>query len=629
MADFTVKGDTSLDASGFNGGISAMTVAGGNLISAFVQKVASAGVEIAKSFMSISVGFNAQLETYTTNFTTMLNGNAEAASTLLGELRELGASTPLAINDLTNAAQTLLSFGAADASSMTDTLRMIGDVSLGNAEKLKSLSLAYGQMVSTGKLQGQDLLQMINAGFNPLQELSEMGYGTMASLKEKMSDGAISVEMVQAAFEHATSEGGKFYNAMENASHTFTGQLSTLKDNATSLAGDITKGLTDNLSKNVLPMAIGWVDKLQTAFTQNGTAGMASAALDIAQGLIVNLMDAGQSLFDSGLEMIGQVAAGLVEGVPQFLSHALPMIEQFTANLRQNAGRLVDSGLNLIKNLVQGLIAALPDLIAYVPQIIINICGVINDNLPKILLTGASLIFELIKGIIGAVPDLIANFPKIVQAIVSVFTAFNWINLGKNLIKFIADGIKALFHAPVEIAKNIVNSIVKTFKDGFHWSDLGRNIIHGIKEGITATATLIKDAALNAAKAAFDAVKNFFGIKSPSRLMRDQIGKMLPAGMAVGVEESTPQAVSAARASATDMVDAARAAVDEAQYGIAVSASDAMQQAVAFSVPPAPVAATSATTNFYQTIHTHDSLSPAELTREAEDFMERNRWKNP
>ena len=87
--------------------------------------------------------------------------------------------------------------------------------------------------------------------------------------------------------------------------------------------------------------------------------------------------------------------------------------------------------------------------------------------------------------------------------------------------------------------------------------------------------------------------------------------------------------MSAARASATDMVEAARAAVDDAQYGIAVSASDAMQQVATFSVLPAPVAAPSATTNFYQTIHTHDSLSPAELTREAEDFMERNRWKNP
>ena len=584
--DFEIIGQTVLDGSGLKQGISAMTVAGGQMLADFAETA----VQQLGRVMQSGIDFNASMETYMTNFTTMLNGNGEAAQQLVGELQALGASTPLAITDLTNAAQTLLSFGAADASTMTDTLRMIGDVALGDANKMQSLSLAYGQMVSTGKLQGQDLLQMINAGFNPLQELSEMGYGTVAALKDKMSDGAISVEMVQAAFEHATSEGGKFYRAMEASSKTFSGQMSTLKDNATALTGALTEDLFGKLSEDVLPAAIGLVEQFSTAFNEGGISGMAELGANMVTDLVTGLAESAPDLLTQGTDLaiglIDSLASGVTQGIPQLMEMALPMLLDFSASIRENAGNLVDSGIDLILNLMQGLMDSLPTLLAYVPQIVINLAGVINDNAPKILNMGIQLIGKLITGIMKAIPALIKAAPKIVEAVVDVIRAFNWLHLGKTIIDGFCKGIKIMIGAVKEAGGNVfkgiwnvlkdlpeklahlagqaVGKIIKEFK-GKNWWEIGGNIIKGIMSGITHSIASLAQAAAQAALSALNAAKHALGIHSPSRKARDEIGKPFAQGVAVGVEDNADEAAEAARQSAEDMVLAARRAVVENQ----------------------------------------------------------------
>ena len=176
------------------------------------------------------------MEQYITSFGTML-GSAEKAQNMISQIKKFAAETPFELPDLAKGAQTLLAFGTAEE-KVLPIMKMLGDVSQGNKEKFDGLTLAFAQCQSTGKLMGQDLLQMINQGFNPLNEISKMTGKSVAQLKEEMSKGAISAEMVAAAFEHATSEGGQFYNAMEAQSKTFSGQLSTLKDNVSSFIGE-------------------------------------------------------------------------------------------------------------------------------------------------------------------------------------------------------------------------------------------------------------------------------------------------------------------------------------------------------------------------------------------------------
>lgn len=159
---------------------------------------------------------------------TML-GSKSKADALMQQVKQIAASSPLEFSDITRATQQMLSFNIA-AEDAPKYIKAIGDVSMGEKDRFNSLSLAFSQMSASGKLMGQDLLQMINAGFNPLAEMSRTTGKSIAQLKDEMSKGAISAEMVQQAFIDATSAGGKFFGMSENAAKTISGQMSMLSD---------------------------------------------------------------------------------------------------------------------------------------------------------------------------------------------------------------------------------------------------------------------------------------------------------------------------------------------------------------------------------------------------------------
>ena len=147
---------------------------------------------------------------------------------LYEDIKQFATTTPMMAKDLAKGAQTLLGFNI-EAEKVMPILRQIGDISMGDAQKFNSLTLAFAQMSSTGKLMGQDLLQMVNAGFNPLVVISEKTGKSIAKLKDEMSEGKITVEMVEEAFRSATAEGGKFHNMLEDQSKTMKGALSNLQ----------------------------------------------------------------------------------------------------------------------------------------------------------------------------------------------------------------------------------------------------------------------------------------------------------------------------------------------------------------------------------------------------------------
>lgn len=194
-----------------------------------VKAIGGAIAGIGRGFaqdMKDGVAYNASMEQYTTSFTTMLGDQAKAQQ-LVNDLKVTAAKTPFGMEDLAKNTQTLMAFGmSADEAKLR--LGQLGDISQGDAQKLESLTLAFAQVSSAGKLSGQDLLQMINAGFNPLQEMSKKTGKSVGELKEEMEKGAISADMVADAFASATAEGGQFYGAMEAQSKTFSGQVSTL-----------------------------------------------------------------------------------------------------------------------------------------------------------------------------------------------------------------------------------------------------------------------------------------------------------------------------------------------------------------------------------------------------------------
>lgn len=212
------------------------------------------------------VKYNATMEDFRANFATLL-GSAEEAQKMLGDLKNFADKTPFEMTGLADATKTMLSFGISADEVMGD-LKMLGDVSMGNSEKLKGLSLVFGQIKSTGRLMGQDLLQLISNGFNPLQIISEKTGRSMADLKKDMEKGAISADQVTDAFKSATSEGGMFFGAMDKSSKTFNGQMSTLKDTVNSALGEALKPAFNELATNILPGVTNAVKALAESFGQ-------------------------------------------------------------------------------------------------------------------------------------------------------------------------------------------------------------------------------------------------------------------------------------------------------------------------------------------------------------------------
>ena len=236
-ADFSITGEVKLNSDLAEKATSKWTVAAGQLIADFAKKAASSLKSVVKS----GLDYNAQMESYLTNFKVML-GNEQLAAEKLEEIRRMAASTPFSLSDLTEGTQTLLQFGIA-ADDTTGVLKRLGDISLGNADKLQTLVRAYGKMSSAQKVTLENVNMMIDAGFNPLNQICDATGESMSALYKRISDGKVSFNELEAAVAAATSEGGQFYNGMLEASQTFNGRLSTLKDNVAALTGELTSGL--------------------------------------------------------------------------------------------------------------------------------------------------------------------------------------------------------------------------------------------------------------------------------------------------------------------------------------------------------------------------------------------------
>ena len=175
----------------------------------------------------VSVGSDSELQKM--NLTTLFEGNAQAAEAMYEKIAKYGKETPYDKAGLIDAQKTMMAFGISGEKAF-EKLKQIGDIAMGDKQKMQSLALAFSQVSSAGKLSGQDLLQMANQGFNPLKIISEKTGESMASLRDKMSKGLFSVGMVEKAFAIATSEGGLFYNAINNAAGTTSGKLGALQD---------------------------------------------------------------------------------------------------------------------------------------------------------------------------------------------------------------------------------------------------------------------------------------------------------------------------------------------------------------------------------------------------------------
>lgn len=430
--DGSLKFDTRVDSSGFKSGIEKL----GSIAKTGLKVTATAIGAVSGAFGAAvlsGVKYNSQMEQYITSFGTML-GSAEEATKLVNNLKEMGAKTPFETSDLAKASQTLLAFGTS-AEDLLPTLQMLGDVSQGNKERFDSLTLAFAQVGSAGKLSGQDLLQFVNAGFNPLNEISKMTGESMAELKERMSAGGVSAEEVAEAFKHATSEGGQFYQAMEAQSQTFNGQMSTLKDNAMSFIGELTQGVTNTLKDSVLPTVNGWLEELQNAFTSNGVEGVVTAFGSILADACTKLAQAAPGVVDLAVGFIQSFIKGIGDNAPQLIQAAKQivgaLVDGLIKLLPSEIQKPVKETVNILKRSFES--GGLRNAINTVSKILKDL-GKVVTNLAKTILPPLAKAVDFLGKNIKIILPLVAEAVVGIKAFKIVQSATKWFDAMKTAI---------------------------------------------------------------------------------------------------------------------------------------------------------------------------------------------------
>lgn len=373
------------------------------------------------------------------------------------------------------------------------------------------------------------------------------------------------------AKEAATTLSGSF-NSMKAAAQNFAGYLTLGMDITPAMQNLVTTASTF-LFGNLFPAIGNIFAALPTAISTFVT----SAASAISQNFSLDML---QGAVDSAANFVTGLGQGIQQNLPSFLAQALPMVLEFAEQIRASAGELISAGLELLLNLAQGIADSLPTLIEYVPQIVTNIANIINDNAPQLLTTAGQIILTLGQGLIEAVPTLVSNIPQIIEAMVAVFAAYNWLDIGKQAITKLKDGVLAVVGAVRSAGKNVlqaivdallslpskllslgksgvsglasgirgaaslaksgittvVNSIISTVKAvPSKMISIGKQIVQGIASGIRNAASAVVNALSNVVSNAISSIKSKLGIASPSKVFRDVIGQWIPKGVAVGI----------------------------------------------------------------------------------------------
>ena len=315
--------------------------------------------------------------------------------------------------------------------------------------------------------------------------------------------------------------------------------------------------LTNELLPNLVELGVQSISALVQGIQENGDS-LAAGALSIVGTLAEGIAELLPMVADTAASLAVSLADGLTESLPNIIPVAIETISTLVENLTENANTIIDAGIQIILALGEGLIAALPQLIETVPQIVINIANVINDNAPKLVDTALYLITRLAVGLVQAIPTLVVNIPKIIEAIVAAFMAFQWLNLGKQLIDGIKNGIKSAGESMSTAAKETFSKFkakITGSEVATELKSIGKYIIDGIVGGIKNSLSRIANVAGKIKDTLLSKMKGLFKIASPSKLMKEEVGAYIGEGIAVGIEGSGQMVVDAAEDVADKIAD--------------------------------------------------------------------------
>lgn len=463
-------------------------------------KIAATGAAIMTTAFvglgTIAVKYNADMEQYLTSFEVML-GSEEDALKMVEQLKEKAASTPFEMEDLASTTQLLLNYGLT-AEEATSKMLMLGDIAQGDAQKMERIATAYGQMSSAGKVSLEDIKQMIEAGFNPLQEISDTTGESMESLYDRISKGTISVDEITASMERATSEGGKYFGSMEKQSKTFKGQLSTLKDTINNSLGDAFQSVSGILAEKVLPKLTELAEKYIPYL-----------------GIVV----------DQLIPPFMQVAETVLPLFLSSLDSMLPVITQLTEEIFPILGSILSENAPTLLLIAEQILPMLADLLPVIVEHIADSLPTILQNILVLITDFSKIFYELIIPALGLLTNsdgitlvaalfstlaiVIQGLMRIVDGTFSLFKEFfAWIKDDSASLQGVMDAITQIFYGVISLFMpqlfSMKDEIEAWGKEVWDWCVSGFN---KAKDFVSETFGKIKDAISEKLKSATDFVK--------------------------------------------------------------------------------------------------------------------------
>lgn len=548
-----------------------------NLASQAISKV----VDGFKGLVSGAVDYQKSMEYYTTSFTVM-TGSADKASETVQKLAEIGAATPFDMPQLADATSLLMNFGFS-ADDAVDSMMMLGDISQGNAEKLNSIARAYGKMNSAQKVSLEDINMMIDAGFNPLQEISEKTGESMKSLYDRISKGKMSVDEITESMKRSTSEGGKYFQSMDAQSQTLDGRLSTLSDKINSKLGEALQPILQKAADEWIPNVTNAIDNMDVDSVVSVIDDIVSAVGD----LFGFIMDNGSTIISLvagiGTAMLTWNVASMINGVVGAVKAFQAANEGATIAQALLNGVMNANPIMLVVTLLAGLIATIVTLWNTnegFREAVINVWNAFKDTVGNVITSVGGFIdnliswFQALPGRIGAfLSQVISNVQNWASNMISRASAAGS-NFVSSVVSFISGLPGAVWtwlssalnrawnfagqlaQAGANAASGLVNSIIGTISSLpgqlYNWGvDMISGIANGIRSAIHKVTSAVSDVA--------GKIKSFLHFSRPDEGPLAEYESWMPdmvEGLSDSLRKASPELINQTEALANGMSDA-------------------------------------------------------------------------
>ena len=560
-----------------NGGFTVLKGTMANLASQAISKV----VDGFKELVGGAVDYQKSMEYYTTSFTVM-TGSADKASETVQKLADIGATTPFDMPQLADATSLLMNFGFS-ADDAVDSMMMLGDISQGNADKLNTIARAYGKMNSAQKVSLESINMMIDAGFNPLQEISEKTGESMQSLYDRVSKGKMSVDEITESMKRSTSEGGKYFQSMDAQSQTLDGRLSTLSDTVNSKLGGVLQPILQKAADE-------WIPNVTNAIDNMDIDSVVSVIDEIVSGvgdLFGFIMDNGDTIISLvagiGAAMLTWNVASMINGVVTSIKAFQAANEGATIAQALLNGVMNANPIMLVVTLLAGLITTIVTLWNTnegFRDAVISVWDALKETVGNAITSVGEFInniiawFQTLSEYIGAfLGEVIgnvqswasnmvsmayeagSNFVNMVVSFISGLPSAVWNWLSSTLTharNFAGQLAQAGTNAARGLANNIINGIKSLPGQLYNWGvDMVKGIANGIRNAIGYVTSAVSAVA--------DKIKSFLHFSRPDEGPLAEYESWMPdmvEGLSDSLRKASPELINQTEALANGMSDA-------------------------------------------------------------------------